>query len=198
MSEPFNDSDIVQNDLIKQYIDFNNSMSINVDGNIMLINFKQYNEIIKKNGIKFDKIVVLLNQTLQNVISSNISKSLEFTKTYKNEFNLLTINICNEINKALSDNKLEPEEVINIVTMSVNEISDIIKNKISHLGDKTGSVVKAVFMHYVITLMLITLSILETCGIISHIDMTFILNEIYKYMLVISLTTSVVKVFSCC
>lgn len=210
--EKYNDIHTV---LLKQYTMLNNSMSITVNNKTIPINFKLYNETIARHGDSINHITQKMNVIIFK-LSNNIQLKDMLINTFNNELNLITIKICNEINYALDDGVLEPLEIVKIVISSIESITSMIQNRLQILNTKqktnkidigtpqaVANTMKAILTHYIMTLILIILTILEISNTVSTNDITNILNEVSKYLDVLSFVSDAVDVIkkktsSCC
>lgn len=148
------------------------------------LTFSDLSTNISNNAVEFADIYNKLNSIFQ------MNTNMKVFTAYKSQLIQITVNICNDINMKLADGVLEPSEIVEFVANSLNTVTEIIANQIQELKDNKEDI-KNLVTHYVLSLMIVILSALETTNIISKDSLKPTLDQIDKIVSEIQLVNQI-------
>ena len=169
-----------------QYVDLYNQ--VNQSLSIKLPNDRVVNLVFTDLSNTNDELTDIYNK-LNSIFQ--LDTDMNIFASYKGQLVQLSLSICNDINGKLTDGVLEPAEIVEFVTNSLNTVTLFITNQVQQQQDNHIDI-KNLVMHYILSLMIIILSALEVAGIIQKDALKPTLEKINEVVTKIQLINQVV------
>lgn len=167
------------------YNQLNQSLSIKMpNGDSLSLVFVDLSTNMNNNDAELTNIYNKLNAIFK------LDTNMEVFAAYNDQLIQLSFNICNDVNAKLADGTLEPFEIVDFVSNSLNLVTSFITSQMEQRKDDSADI-KNLVMHYVLSLMVIILSALETAGVVKNEDLTPVLKKVDEVVSQIQLINQV-------
>lgn len=154
------------------YNNVNKSLSLKLkNGQHISLIFDDLSTNIKQNDAELGDIYNKLNSMFQ------VDTDMTVFEAYNNQLAQLSLKICDDVNTKLADGVLTPDEIVSFVINALNNVTSFIVSQMNAVGTKQTDV-KNLVMHYVLSLLIVVLSALQSADIIKQSDVKPVLKKI--------------------